>query len=382
MDPFSFFAPTRLFSGRGALAKIPGILTEWGRKKPLVVTDPGLVKAGLAGRLVSLLDAEGVACAVYDGVEANPAVRVVHVCAERYAAEECDCLIAIGGGSAMDTAKAAGVVLANGGRIEDYFWPRKVKERGPFLLCVPTTYGTGSEVTPFAVITDKNRYKAALIGPEILPDVGLLDSDMAVTLPLPIAAATGMDALTHAVESYVALATNPISQGLALHAISLISEHLRPAASSDANHEATQQMLIASTMAGLAFSQTRLGNVHAMSHPVSGHFGVPHGVANAILLPRVMAFNLIALPEAFAEIAAAMGQDVEGRAPMEAASCAVEAVSALERDIEIPETLTEAGVTAEDIPVLAEDAMKSGNIPINPRRTVQSDIEGLFEQAL
>ena len=379
MESFSFFSPTRLISGRGAVAETPGVLAKKGLKKPLVVTDRGLIEVGLVGRLTSLLDSEGVASAIYDGVEANPPVRVVHACAECYEAEGCDCLIALGGGSSMDTAKGAAVIIVNGGRVEDYFWPKRVKERGPFLLCVPTTYGTGSEVTPFAVITDENLYKAVVIGPEILPDLGILDSDMAVALPLPVAAATGMDALTHAVESYVSLAANPISQGLALHAISLISEHLGQAASSDSNHRATQKMLIASTMAGMAFSQTRLGNVHAMSHPVSGHFGVPHGVANAILLPRVMAFNLIACPEAFAEIAAAMGEDVEGLTPMEAASCAVEAVEALERDVEIPERLTEVGVKVEQIPVLAEDAMKSGNIKVNPRKTTLNDVIDLYE---
>jgi alcohol dehydrogenase class IV len=205
---------------------------------------------------------------------------------------------------------------------------------------------------------------------------------MAVALPLPIAGATGMDALTHAVESYTSLSTNPISEGLALHAIRLISENLRQAAASDHNHHATEQMLIASNVAGIAFSQSRLGNVHAMSHPVSGHYGTAHGVANAILLTRIMDFNRIACPDRFAEIAAAMGADVEGLDEMEAAICAVEAVEDLARDVGIPESLTEVGANADGIPVMAEDAMKSPNIQINPRKTTLEDVIALYEASI
>lgn len=381
-DRFTYFAPTRLIVGRGTVTEIPEIVARRGVKKPLLVTDPGLVKVGLVERVTAALDRAGLSYAVYDEVEANPPIRVVQACAEAYRAGGCDALIAVGGGSSMDTAKCAGVLAANGGEIESYFGIGKVKKRVPFLVCVPTTYGTASEVTPFAVVTDDDSYKAAIGGPEIIPDLGILDSDMAVALPMPVAGATGMDALTHAVESYVARSSNPISEGLALHAIGLISTHLRQAASSDGNHHATEQMLIASTLAGLAFSQTRLGNVHAMSHPVSGHYGVPHGVANAILLTRIMAFNTVACPEKFSDIAVAMGENVGGLSPMQAAACAVEAVSSLGQDVGIPETLTEAGAVREGIPVMAEDAMKSGNIQVNPRKTELKDVVALYEESM
>ena len=381
-NQFTYFAPTRLVVGRGSLAEIPNLLAQRQEKKALIVTDAGLIKAGLVTRITDILDAEGLAHAVYDGVEANPPIRVVHACAEQYQAEGCDYLIAVGGGSSMDVAKSAGTVVTNGGKVEDYFGVGKIANRVPYLLCVPTTYGTASEVTPFAVVTDDANFKAALVGPQIIPDVGILDADMAVALPMPIAAATGMDALTHAVESYTSLGSNVISEGIAIHAIRLISENLRQAASCSHNHEATERMLVGSVMAGIAFSQSRLGNVHAMSHPVSGHYDVPHGVANAILLTRVMAFNRIACPEKFGDIAVAMGEDVEGLSPMEAATSAVIAVETLGSEVGIPRTLTDVGVPADGIPKLAEDSMKSGNIQINPRTTTLEDVIDIFEQAM
>ena len=379
---FTFHSPTRLFVGRGSVSNIPGILSERTGKKALVVTDKGLVKAGVAQQATGVLEAAGIPFAVYDGVEENPPAHVVQACFDLYESAGCDWLLAIGGGSSMDTAKCAGVLAENGGRIEDHFGLLQDRKRVPFLLCVPTTYGTASEVTPFAVVTDDNHFKAAVGGPHVIPDVGILDANVAVGLPMPIAAATGMDALTHAVESYVARASNPIADGLALHAIRLTAWNLRQAASSNHNYEATEQMLLASNMAGIAFSQTRLGNVHAMSHAVGGHYGVPHGVANAILLTRVMDFNKVACPERFADIAVALGENIEGLSHVEAADVAVEAVQSLASDVGIPDTLTEVGVPPEGISVLAEDAMKSGNIQINPRHTTLKDIIALYEAAM
>lgn len=379
---FTFHSPTRLFVGRGSVSEIPGILSERTEKKALVVTDKGLVKAGVAQQATGVLEAAGIRFAVYDGVEENPPAHVVQACFDLYESAGCDWLLAIGGGSSMDTAKCAGVLAENGGRIEDHFGLLQDRKRVPFLLCVPTTYGTASEVTPFAVVTDNNHFKAAVGGPHVIPDVGILDADVAVGLPMPIAAATGMDALTHAVESYVARASNPIADGLALHAMRLIARNLRQAAASHHNYEATEQMLLASNMAGIAFSQTRLGNVHAMSHAVGGHYGVPHGVANAILLTRVMDFNKVACPERFADIAVALDENIEGLSHVEAADVAVEAVQSLAADVGIPDTLTEVGVAPEGISVLAEDAMKSGNIRINPRHTTLKDIIALYEAAM
>lgn len=383
-DQFSYYGPTRLLMGQGSVGNMSELLTEKDLKKALIVTDQGLVDAGLVGRISILLEQAGIAHSTYSGVAPNPPIQNVLDCTAQYQSEGCDHLIAIGGGSSMDVAKTSGVLITNGGEISDYFIGTggPVKNRIPYLLCVATTYGTASEVTPFAVITDENKYKAAVAGPNIIPDVGILDADMAVALPRPIAAATGMDALTHAIESYVSLASNPVSEGMALHAIRLIAQNLRQAAFSDHNHEATQNMLVASTMAGFAFSQTRLGNVHAMSHPVSGHYGVPHGVANAILLTRVMDFNRYACPDKFAEIAVAMGEDIVGLGDVDAAMLAVEAVENLGGDVGIPNTLSEAGVDSDGIQILAEDTMKSGNVAVNPRKTTIEDVIALYEEAM
>lgn len=379
---FTYFSPTRIISGRGAIEDIPQLLAIRPEKKALIVTDIGLIQAGLVDRITSMLDTASLNHAVYSGVIANPPISTVQACADCYQKSKCDFLIGFGGGSSMDVAQAAGILINNGGKIQDYFGPNKAKARMPFCICVPCTYGTGSEVTPFAVITDNNQYKNAVIGPEIIPDVGILDSEMAVALPLPIAGATGMDALTHAIESYTSLSSNTISEGLALQAIRLISKNLRQAGANDYNHNATQQMLIASTTAGMAFSQTRLGNVHALSHPVSGHYDVPHGIANAILLPHIMDFNRMACPTKFADIAVALGENIEGLDDMEAATCAVRAAKMLGQDVGIPPTLSEAGATMEGILTMAEDAMKSGNIPINPRKTTLSDVISLYEQSM
>lgn len=382
-DHFSYHGPTRLIMGRGTIGNIPQILNEQQVKKAQIVTDRGLVQAGVVARVTEILDESHIAYSIYDGVEPNPPIRNVEACAAQYQSENCDFLLAIGGGSSMDVAKTSGVLINHGGKITDYFIGEKpVPGPIPFLLCVPTTYGTASEVTPFAVITDDNHFKGTVAGPYVIPDVGILDADMAVALPLPIAAATGMDALTHAIESYVSLMSNPISEGMALHAIRLISQNLRQAAYSDHNHEATQNMLIASTMAGFAFSQTRLGNVHAMSHPVGGHYDVPHGIANSILLTRIMTYNRYACPEKFADIAAAMGEDVDGLSTIDASVLAVEAVQNLSDDVDIPTTLGEAGAKAEGIHVMAEDAMKSGNIQVNPRKTTIKDVIALYEESM
>ena len=382
-DHFSYHGPTHLIMGRGTIGNIPQIVNEQQVQKAQIVTDRGLVQAGVVARVTEILDESHIAYSIYDGVEPNPPIRNVEACAAQYQSENCDFLLAIGGGSSMDVAKTSGVLINHGGKITDYFIGAKpVPGPIPFLLCVPTTYGTASEVTPFAVITDDNHFKGTVAGPYVIPDVGILDANMAVALPLPIAAATGMDALTHAIESYVSLMSNPISEGMALHAIRLISQNLRQAAYSDHNHEATQNMLIASTMAGFAFSQTRLGNVHAMSHPVGGHYDVPHGIANSILLTRIMTYNRYACPEKFADIAAAMGEDVNGLSAVDASVLAVEAVQNLSEDVGIPATLGEAGAKAEGIQVMAEDAMKSGNIQINPRKTTIKDVIALYEESM
>jgi alcohol dehydrogenase class IV len=377
---FEFSAPTRLVFGSGALQRIPQLLDGQGRI--LIVTDPGVRNAGLLERLTTVLDRADRVYSIFDETEANPSGDTVERCTNLYRRDACALLVAIGGGSSMDVAKGTGVLAANGGTIMAYEGWARLQHPPPFLLCIPTTYGTGSEVTPFTVITDRARTFKATIGSEYLfPKVAVLDPDLAVRLPMPIAGSTGMDALTHAIEAYVCLAGNTVTRALAIQAAELIAVNLRQAASSDHNLDATGQMLLAATLAGRSFGFTRLGNVHALAHPLGAHFNIPHGVANAVLLPYVMEYNLIACPDKYARIALAMGVQGYGLSEIELARKGIAAVRSLAADVGIPRTLADLGVDRAAFRILAEDAIKSGNIPVNPRKTSVDDLLMLLERA-
>ena len=378
---FDFRTPTRLIHGAGSIAQLPRLLR---RLDPaLIVTDKGLVAAGVVDQVTGVLDDAGLRYAIYDGVLGNPPARCVHAGHRIFAREKCGSVLAVGGGSAMDAAKMIGIVASNGGRIEKYLGANKFTVDPPTLICVPTTYGTGSEVTPFAVLTDvKTKTKDPIISWKIAPAAGILDPDLVVALPAAVGAPTGMDALTHALESYVSLASTPLTDAIALEAIRSIGGNIRLACANNHELEASERMLLASAMAGMAFSQTRLGNVHAMSHPVGAHHNVHHGTANAILLPYVMDFNLTARLDKFADIGQALGVDNDGADDREAAEAAVHAVRQLNRDLAIPETLGEVGVKARSIPAMAKSAMTSGNVAVNPRHTTLEDVVELFQQAV
>lgn len=381
-NTFDFRSPTRIVHGAGSVARLPELLPAGARV--LVVADPGLRQAGVVGRATDVLDTAGIAWELYTEVVGNPVARNVSAGARRYRQKDCGAILGLGGGSPMDVAKMIGVVVSHGGRIDQYLGaPRKITDPIPPLVCVATTYGTGSEVTPFAVLTNpRTKNKDPVISWRIAPQAAVLDPELAVALPANLGAPTGMDALTHALESYVNLLATPLTESLALGAIELIGDNLRLACANDHELEATQNMLLASTMAALAFSQTRLGNVHAMSHPVGAQFGVHHGMANAVLLPHVMEFNLQARVAKFADLAQALGEDTEGLSDYDAACLAVEAVRQLNEDLGIPERLRDVGVKTSGIKSLAAAAMQSGNVQVNPRKTTLKEMEALFRAAI
>ncbi len=371
---FDFRLSTRVVHGPGAIRRLPEFLPADARA--LIVTDQGLRAAGVVDRVTRALEQAGIPHACFDEVEGNPPARCAQAGHRRYVQEKCGSIIGLGGGSPMDVAKMVGVLAGHGGRIEQYLGANKVTRDLPPLVCVPTTYGTGSEVTPFAVLNNpKTKNKDPIISWRIAPLAGILDPELCVALPAAVGGPTGMDALTHAIESCINLMATPLTEGVALAAVRLIGQNLRLACANDHELEATEKMLIASAMAGMAFSQTRLGNVHAMSHAAGGHFEIHHGLANAILLPHVMEFNLQARPEKFAAIAQALGAQ-------RAAEAAIEAVRQLNRDLGIPEKLGEAGTKASAIPSMARTAMNSGNIAVNPRKTTLEDMERLFAAAV
>jgi alcohol dehydrogenase class IV len=378
---FSFEAPTRLTFGPGAVARLPEAVAGMG-PRALVVSDPGIAQAGIVDRVLSLLRDAGVTADVFTQVEANPSVETVQAAADAFRRARASCVVAVGGGSAMDVGKMVAVLAAHGGRVHDYEGIGKVPGPPAPVVAIPTTAGTGSEVTTFAVITDRERrFKMTIGSPHLVPPVALCDPELTLTMPPALTAATGMDALTHAVECYTNTVYNPIAKTLALEAMRLVGRALRSAYANGKNLEARSTMLLASTMAALAFTRTRLGNVHAMSHPLGAHYDIPHGVANAILLPYVMAWNMLACYDTYPQVAQALGERVEGLGPRQAAEAAVEAVRRLARDVGIPERLRDVGVSRDGIPRMAEDAMKSGNILVNPRATTYQDIVALFEAA-
>lgn len=372
----------RIVFGVGTARQAGEELARLGVSHALTVTDGGLVQTDIPGGVTKSLDAAGVKWTLFGDVEPNPSIRTVETGAALYRARACDGIVAVGGGSPIDAAKAIGILVSTGGAMRDYFAGKKVERPLPPLVAIPTTCGTGSEVTQFAVITDTEKhFKLGIGSPFNLPKVALVDPALLVQLPARMVASTGMDALCHAIESYTSDLAQPISDALDLHAIQLIAQHLRPAVA-NRNLQDLSGMAMASLLAGLGFNNTRTTLVHAMSHTVTGHASVPHGLANAILLPHALAFNLIGNPEKHADIARALGEDVQRLSGMQAARVAVQAVRALADDIGIPKSLAEVGVTDELLDRMADDAMKSGGIPLNPRRPSRDDVLSVFRAAL
>ena len=376
---YLFHAPTRVIFGFGTVTTLGRELAARGVRHALIVTDRGVVGAGLLADPQSAA-AAGIATTVFDQVEANPSVETVEASIACYREHGCDALVAIGGGSPMDVAKAAGIVLANGGGIRDYEGnPAAITADSPPFVCIPTTCGTGAEVTPFAVITDHARsWKMSIASPRAIPAVAIVDPALYLGLPPALIAATGMDALTHAIESYTNRLAQPFSDALDLQAIRLIGRSLRPAVA-NANRAAIADMAIAATLAGLGFAQNRLGIVHAISHPVTSYVGTPHGVANAILLPYVLEYNAIGCGERLHDVALALG--ATSGTPVDP-QAAISAVRRLADDVGIPRTLGAVGVAEAHVERIATDAMKSGNVPINPRRVTRDDILGVIRHAL
>jgi alcohol dehydrogenase class IV len=380
---FTWEMPVKLVVGPGCSKMAGQEFKKLGGSKALIVTDRGVEGAGVLSGILESLDGADFPYTIFNGVEPNPSIDCVQKAVALFKAEGCDCLLAVGGGSSMDTAKVAGAVLNNSHMdIREMEGVGKFPNPIPPLLVVPTTCGTGAEATPTGVVTDTAKhYKFPVMHSLLYPKVALIDGSLLTKLPGPVVASTGIDALCHALESYTNLNTNPISDALDLKAISMISKWLRPA-TANGNLEAMSNMVLASTIAGMGFANTRVTIVHAMSHPVSGFYGVPHGVANAVLLPYVMEYNLIGNPQRFADIAQAMGEDTFGLTVMEAARLSVKAVRELNQDLGIPATFKPYGVTEEHLDAMVEDTFKSGNIPVNPVRVTREAVISIYRQAI
>jgi alcohol dehydrogenase class IV len=382
---FRFFPiPTDLHFGHGVLAKLPEQVRSLGGYGALVVTDAGVVKTGVIGRAEELLKSAGLTVAVYDGVQADSGSGLITEATMRLGEAGLDVVVGIGGGSSIDTAKAVAVLATSGGSILDYVGFNTVRTKPLPVVAIPTTAGTGSEVSLWSVFTDDARaLKVAIGGFSIYPSVALCDPELTLSLPPFPTAATGMDALTHAVECYTNKACQPISGALAIRAVELIGRHLRTAVADGANREARYAMMLASTMAGMAMNPTRLGLAHAFAMPLgSWRLRVPHGAANAITLPVVMRFNAVERPDRLADVARALGEPVDGLAPTEAALLAADAVARLANDVGLPGRLGHFGVKDEHVAAIVEEAIKSGNVALNPRAATVDDLAALLRQAL
>ena len=394
MNEFSFSVPQNITVGKGSLAKLPEIAKKSGGSHAFLMSGPHLAKMGLVEKAANSLKSAGIAVDTFTDIEGNPSVETVDKATAAFKEAGADFIVAFGGGSPMDVAKAVGVTAKYGGSITEYEGAHKVP--GPIipLIAIPTTAGTGSEVTAFSVITDHSRdYKLTVFSYEILPAYAILDAELLTTAPASVAAACGIDAFIHAEEAYISTAASPFSDAMAEKAMSLIGKNIRRFVANRGDIEAAEAMLVGSLFAGIAFSFARLGNVHAMSHPVSAFFDVPHGVANAVLLPVIAEYNALADHGRYLTIyndispVPAYAEEFE---PM----MLVDAIRELCGEIGIPVNLTEAinnasktgPVSAEEIEnkieAMAVDAMKSGNIAVNPRSSRQCDIEMLYRKTL
>ncbi len=382
---FNFFpVPTDIHFGLGILRTLPERIRALGGSRPLLVTDPGVRAAGVLDEVTRVLEQAGIDCAVCDRVKPDSGSALIDETVVEAKSGAADLVIGLGGGSSLDTAKAVAALLTNPGSALDYVGLHRVRNRPLPMIAIPTTAGTGSEVTLWSVFTDDTRSVKAAIGSILLyPAVALCDPELTVGLPPPLTAATGMDALAHAIECYTNNACQPISAALALRAIEFIGRHLRSAVLNGRSIEARYAMMLASSMAGIAMNPTRLGLAHALAMPLgSWDLRVPHGVVLALTLPPVMEFNYRAEPDRFIDVARALGEPVDHLSRLEAAARAVRAVRELAADIGIPKGLREFGVRPEHVRPVVDEAMKSGNVPVNPRRACAEDLTRILEQAL
>ena len=384
MQPLTVSIPTKIIFGVESHSKIPEEVRALGGEAVFLVTDQGVAQTGFFKKVTDLLQSSKIGMEVFGEVEPDPSAKTVEKAFNLFQKRKAPVLLAIGGGSPMDTAKAVGILATNGGRIHDYEAIERYKIPPLPLIAVPTTAGTGSEVSGSCVITDTERgLKMSIRHPRFNPArVAILEPLALTSLPASVAAHAGMDAFVHALESYVSLQSSPLTDGINLHAIQLIAENIRPFVANRGNLDAGGNMLSGSALAAIGFTNTGAGNVHCMARFVGALFHVPHGLSNAVCLPYAAEFNLIACPEKFSRVAQAMGVKIGGMTSMEAARSAISAIQVLCEDIGIPRNLKEIGVKEEAIPKMAQLAFQANYNRWNPRNTTEQDFLKLFHRAM
>ena len=379
----TFFSPNKVILGNGTAAQAGKEAGKLGAKKVLIVTDAGVVKAGLVQGVEESLRAQKIAVGIFSKVKAEPEARIVNDCLKVVCDDGYDIIIGIGGGSSLDVAKGAAIMATNKGKIVDYSGTDLVPLRGIPKILIPTTAGTGSEVTRVIIITDdSDNSKKAVFSDFVLADVAIVDPLLTLSMPLAVTADTGIDALVHAVETYVSVNATPFSDVLAIEAINLIAENLPVAYVRGDNVEARFNMSLAATLAGMAFTSGGLGAVHALAYPLDTGYHLSHGRSNAVMLPYVVDYNKIGSLSKYADIAEAMGEDIEGLSDYEAAESLVSCLFRLIEDVSIPTRLSDYGVSRDDIPRLVAGGMKQKRLFVsNPRNLTEEDVKNIYESA-
>lgn len=377
-----YFLPPRNVFGEDSVQEAGDLAKTLSVKKILIVTDAFLAKNGMADKVAGIFKEAGIGVHIFGGAEPNPTDRNVAEGIKCYRDHDCNAIVSLGGGSSHDCAKGIGLVAANGGDIRDFEGLDKSKNDMVPLMAINTTAGTASEITRFCIITDTERkVKMAIVDWRVTPQVSINDPVLMVGMPPSLTAATGMDALTHAIEAYVSTMANPLTDAAALKAIRMITQYLPKAVANGEYMKARDNMAYAQYLAGIAFNNASLGYVHAMAHQLGGFYNLPHGVCNAILLPYVESFNLISNLNRFRDIAEAMGENVTGLSTDDAAVKAISAIRRLSKQVGIPPNLKTLGVKPEDFAVMAENAKKDVCQLTNPRKATQEQVIELYRQA-
>jgi alcohol dehydrogenase len=381
---YGYFNPPVAIMGVGCLEDIADYIKPMGFKKALIVSDKVLVEIKLIKKLTDVLDKVGVGYVIFDGAQANPTVGNVNSGLKLLNDNKCDFVVSFGGGSPHDCAKGIALVAANGGKIEDYEGINKSTKPQLPLIAVNTTSGTASQMTRFCIITEEVRHvKMAIVDWHTTPIIAVDDAELMLAMPPSLTAATGMDALTHAVEAYVSIIATPVTDSAAIKAIELVSGFLRRAVKDGTDIEAREMMTYAEYLAGIAFNNASLGYVHAMAHQLGGFYNLPHGVCNAILLPAVSDYNAKVVPQRFADIAKAMGVDIAGLSAADAAAKGIAAIRQLSADINIPAGLKDLkGFKESDIPTLTGNALKDACGLTNPKQATADEIDAIYKAAI
>ena len=384
MSAFTFNTTKSVICEPGAIKRLGEIVKEQMGKKVLLVTDPGLIKAGLLDRATRSLNEAGVEYTLFDGVVADPPVSVVEAALADAREAAVDGVIGFGGGSSMDVAKLIALLIGGGEKLDDVYGVGQAKGTRLPLIQIPTTAGTGSEVTPISIITVGETEKKGVVAPQLLPDIALLDAELTLGLPAHVTAATGIDAMVHAIESYTSASANnnPVSKALAREALRLLGANIESAVKDGTNVKARSDMLLGAMLAGQAFANSPVAAVHALAYPIGGIFHVPHGLSNALVLPHVMRFNTETCGEAYAVLATDVFPDLAATPSDQRVNQFIDRLEALSADLGLEQTLREVGIGEADLATLASDAMKQTRLLVNnPREVSETDALAIYKAA-